>query len=157
MEVPMTLQVVELISIVLAAMIMSMFLGPWLALTRSMATFQPDVFLALVDRLNRNMALIMTVLMPVTLLSMIPVLFFTLVDQPGAFSLTLAAFVLFIVALLVTVLIEVPIIKQIVTWTVATLPDNWQRLRNRWGAFHVVRVVAGIAGLTCLVAGAIFY
>jgi len=48
------------------------------------------------------------------------------------------------------------IVKLIVTWTVGTLPANWQQLRDRWGAFHIIRVVAGIGGLVLLVAGAIF-
>jgi len=63
---------------------------------------------------------------------------------------------LFLAALVVTVLIEVPIVKQIVTWTDSTLPDKWQQLRDRWGAFHVIRVFAGIAGLVLLVVGAIY-
>jgi hypothetical protein len=62
----------------------------------------------------------------------------------------------FAVALLVTVLIEVPIVKQITTWTVETLPENWTQLRDRWGSFHIIRVVAGVAGVAFLVAGAIF-
>jgi intracellular septation protein A len=62
----------------------------------------------------------------------------------------------FIVALLVTVLVKVPIVKQILTWTARTLPGNWQQLRDRWGAFHIVRVIAGIGGLVLVAGGAIF-
>ena len=53
-------------------------------------------------------------------------------------------------------LVEVPIVKQIVTWTPGTPPGNWQQVRDRWGAFHIIRVVAGIGGLVLLAAGAIF-
>jgi len=60
------------------------------------------------------------------------------------------------IALLVTLLIEVPISGRVKTWTITTLPENWQQLRDRWGAFHVVRVVASLAGLGLLVGGAIF-
>jgi hypothetical protein len=65
-------------------------------------------------------------------------------------------FTLFLVALLVTILVEVPVVKQIVTWTVSTLPGNWQQLRDRWQAFPVIRVVASVAGLVLLLIGAIF-
>jgi hypothetical protein len=51
--------------------------------------------------------------------------------------------------------VEVPIVRQIETWTVSTLPANWQQLRDRWQAFHVVRVVASVAGLVLVVIGAI--
>ena len=87
----------QLISIVLSSLVAGMFHGPWIALSRSMKTFTPEVFLAIVDRMNRNMAPVMTVLMPATLLSIIPVLLISY-HQP-TFWLNAAAFLLFIVAL----------------------------------------------------------
>lgn len=146
----------QLISIVLSAFAAGMFHGPWVALSRSMKTFAPDVFLAIVDRMNRNMAPVMTVLMPATLLSLVPVLVFSYRETPRVFYLNAAALALFIVALMVTVLIEVPIVEEIVTWTMDTLPGNWQELRDRWMRFHVIRVVAGLASLILLVVAAIF-
>lgn len=98
----------------------------------------------------------MTILTPVALLSIAPVLFVSHHKRPTTFYLTLAGFALFVMALLVTMLVEVPIVKQIVTWTPATLPGNWQQLRDRWGTFHILRVGAGIGGLIFLLAGAIF-
>jgi uncharacterized membrane protein len=146
----------ELASIVCSALVAGMFYGPWAALSRSMRTFAPEVFLAIVDRMNRNMAPVMTVLMPAALLAMIPVLIASYGTYPKIFSLYAAAFILFIVALAVTVLVEVPIVKEIATWTVATLPANWQQVRDRWVRFHVIRVVAGLASLVLLLIAAIF-
>jgi uncharacterized membrane protein len=146
----------ELISIVLSAMVAGMFHGPWAALSRSMATFTPEVFLAIVDRMNRNMAPVMTVLMPASLLSIIPVLLLSYHDRPLTCYLSATAFALFIIALLVTVLVEVPIVEEIATWTVSTLPTNWRQLRDRWMRFHLIRVVTGLASLILLVIGAIF-
>ena len=146
----------ELASIVCSALVAGMFYGPWAALSRSMRTFAPEVFLAIVDRMNRNMAPVMTVLMPAALLAMIPVLIASYGTYPKVFSLYAAAFILFIVALAVTVLVEVPIVKEIATWTVATLPANWQQVRDRWVRFHVIRVVAGLASLVLLLIAAIF-
>jgi uncharacterized membrane protein len=156
MEVSVTLKIWEFTSIVLSALVGGMYWGPWLALSRSMRTFKPEVFLDIVDRMNHNMESVMTILAPVSLLSIAPVLFFSYHKQPWTFYLTLTGFALFIVALVVTMIVEVPIVKQIVTWTAGTLPSNWQQLRDRWGAFHIIRVVAGIGGLALIVAGAIF-
>jgi hypothetical protein len=75
-----------------------------------MNTFKPDVFLDVVDRMNRNMAGLMTALVPLALLSIAPVLFFWYNTQPRTFYLNLMGFAVFIVALLVTVLVEVPIV-----------------------------------------------
>src|SRR5579859_8247734 len=106
--------------------------------------------------MNSNMAPIMTVLMPGTMLSIIPVMLFSYRRQPMVFYFSALALLLFLIALLVTVLVEVPIVQQIVSWTPSTLPANWQQLRDRWMRFHVVRVVAGMASLVSLLAGAIF-
>jgi uncharacterized membrane protein len=146
----------ELISIVLSALTAGMFHGPWIALSRSMKTFSPEVFLEIVDRMNRNMAPVMTVLMPGTMLSIIPVMLLSFRPRPMVFYLSSAALLLFLIALLVTVVVEVPIVQEIVTWTPSTIPGNWQQLRDRWMRFHVLRVIAGIASLIFLVVAAIF-
>ena len=64
---------------------------------------------------------------------------------------------LFVVALLVTLLVEVPLDNQFSEWTVTTLPANWQQLRDRWEWFHVIRSWASVAGLALLLAGALFW
>jgi uncharacterized membrane protein len=146
----------ELTSIVLSALVAGMFHGPWVALSRSMRTFTPEVFLAIVGRMNRNMAPVMTVLMPAAMLSIFPILYLSYRIAPLTFYLSVAALALFLIALLVTILVEVPIVEEIVTWTVPTLPANWQQLRDRWMRFHIIRVVAGLTSLVLLVVGAIF-
>lgn len=95
-----------------------------MALSRSISTFAPEVLLAIVNRLSRNIAPVMTVLIPAALLSMVPVLFLSFDEGPRTFYLTLAGFALFLAALLVTIIVEVPIVKQIETWRVSTLPGN---------------------------------
>ena len=152
----MTLKLWQFASIILSALVAGAFWGPWLALSRSLATFEPDTYLAIVHRLGRNLGPTMTFLMPISLLSMLPVLLLSYGHQPLAFFLTLAGLASFLIALLVTMLVEVPLVQQMHTWTVDMLPHNWQSLRDRWGVFHVVRVVSGLLGLCFLVAGAIF-
>ena len=154
-EWALTMKTWKLVSIVLSALTAGMFHGPWVALSRSMRTFTPEVFLAIVDRMNRNMAPVMTVLMPATLMSIIPVLLLSYQGQPRTFYLSATAFALFIVALVVTAFVEVPIVQEIVTWKVSTLPENWQQLRDRWIKFHVIRVIAGFGSLGLLVVASV--
>ena len=132
------------------------FWGPWVGLSRSNAAFEPGVFLAIVRRMSQNLAPLMTVLMPAALLSMVPVLLLSYSGHPMTFFLTLTGLALFAAALAVTMLVEVPIVKRMEAWTVPTLPGDWRQHRDRWGAFHVVRVAASLVGLVCLLAGAIF-
>jgi uncharacterized membrane protein len=102
------------------------------------------------------MAPVMTVLLPGTMLSIIPLLLLSYHQRPMVFYLSTAALFLFLVALLVTVVVEVPIVQKIVTWTPSTLPENWRQLRDRWMRFHVIRVVAGLASLIFLLVAALF-
>jgi hypothetical protein len=145
----------DIVSITLAALVMGVFWGPWLAVTRSIDTLTPEVFLVLVHRLDKNLGGIMRVLFPLALLSMIPVLVLSF-GQTTSFVLTLAGFLLFVLALIVTAAVEVPIVKQIRGWTDATMPPNWEQLRNRWSSFHLLRVIPGILGLALLLAGAVW-
>jgi uncharacterized membrane protein len=152
----MTLKIFHVVSIVLLAVVGGMYWGPWLAVTRSMATFDAPVFLALVQRMNRNMGPLMTVLMPVALASTVPVLVLSYGPRPETFALTVAALALFVVTLVVTMVVEVPIVQRIAAWTMATLPADWQQQRDRWGRFHLLRVLPALAGLVLLVVGALF-
>ena len=154
----MTFKIIELINIVISAMVGGMYWGPWLALTISLKKFDTKTFLIIVSRLNKNMAPLMTVLSPLSLLTTILVLIFSYNNKNLiSFYFTLIGFFSFLTALIVTITIEVPIVKQIVTWTETTLPTNWEQLRERWGKFHIVRVLAGILGLIFFLIGFIFY
>ena len=149
------LHLLDILSITLAALVLGVFWGPWLGLTRSIATLTPEVFLVVVHRLDKNLGGIMGALFPLSLLSILPVLFFTF-GQPISFALTLGGLVLFVLALVITAAVEVPIVMQIRGWSAQTMPADWSLKRDRWVAFHVLRVVPGIAGLIFLVAGALW-
>ena len=151
----MTLKVFEVVSATALAVVGGMYWGPWLALTRSMASFSADEFVAVLRRLNRNMARLMTVLLPLSLLSTVPVLALSFGTHPATFALTLGAFVLFATTLVVTLRVEVPIVMLLNTGSVVTLPHDWETLRDRWGSFHLLRVVPSIVGLVLLLVGAI--
>jgi hypothetical protein len=53
--------------------------------SRSMKSFTTEVLLAIIDRMNRNVAPAMTVLTPATLLSIIPVLLFSYFEKTRPF------------------------------------------------------------------------
>src|SRR5436190_2176771 len=110
----MTLKLVELLNVVLSALVGGMYWGPWLALSRSLNTFEPSVFLAITHRLNQNMAPLMTFLTPLGLLSTLPTLYLSFDSQPRTFYLTLAGFAFFVTALIVTLRVEVPLVRQMV-------------------------------------------
>src|ERR1700685_2612587 len=123
----MALKISEIVSISLLAFVGGLYWGPWVALTRTIGTFSPEVLLVVVKRMSRNMAPVMTILMPVALLSTVPVLIFSSDNRPYTFCLALAALVLFIVTLIVTLVVEVPIVNEMDSWTRSTIPEDWEQ------------------------------
>jgi hypothetical protein len=145
----------NILAVVLAALVLGVFWGPWLALTRSIDTLGPQVFLVVVHRLDKNLGRAMTILYPLTLLSIVAVAIISF-GSTIAFWLTVAGLAMFILALIVTTVVEVPIVAQIRGWTESTMPSNWIELRDRWASFHLLRVIPGILGLALLTAGALW-
>jgi hypothetical protein len=141
-------KVIEVVSILLGVLVFGVFWGPWIALTRTISSLGPDTFLELVHRLDRNLGGLMGVLMPVTILSLVPALFLT---HGIVLALSCTALILFVITLVVTAAIEVPVVKIIRGWTTTPLPENWQQLRDRWVSFHLARVIPGFLGLAALV------
>ncbi|HEU5290732.1 MAG TPA: hypothetical protein VFU05_08835, partial [Cyclobacteriaceae bacterium] len=52
---------------------------------------------------------------------------------------------LVLIALVVTLAIEVPIDNQVKVWTSSTLPSSWESFRNRFEFFHTVRTFISLA------------
>ncbi|HEX5733809.1 MAG TPA: DUF1772 domain-containing protein [Blastocatellia bacterium] len=151
------LEIWQFINILLSALVTGVFWGTWLGLSRSMATFAPETFLAIGHAMIGNLGTIMAMLMPAAMLATLPVLYLLYRRRSPAFYPTLAGLALFVVALLITLLVEVPLDNQFKEWTVTTLPANWEQLRDRWEWFHVIRSWAAVAGLAMLLVGALFW
>jgi uncharacterized membrane protein len=63
------------------------------------------------------------------------------------------AAVLMLVALAVTVRVEVPMNRAIALWDSAAPPANWAAVRDRWLMFHLVRTCCGTVAFLCAQAG----
>lgn len=146
----------QFISLLLLALVTGVFWGTWLGLSRSMAALTPATFLEVGHTMIANLGTIMAILMPAALLAVLPVLYLLYRQRSKAFYWTLAGWLLFIITLLITLIVEVPIDNQIEGWTVASLPANWQQLRDRWEWFHALRSWVAVFGLALLLVGALW-
>lgn len=151
-----SLTIWQFVSILLSALVTGVFWGTWLGLSRSMASLTPETFLTVGHTMIDNLGTIMAILMPAAILAVVPVLYLLYRGRSRAFYLTLAGFVLFVIALLITLIVEVPIDNLIEGWTVTSLPANWQQLRDRWELFHVIRSWVSVLALALLLGGALF-
>jgi uncharacterized membrane protein len=150
----MTLKVTQFVTILLFALVMGVFWGTWFALSRSINGFRPQTFLDIGHTAINNLAVPMSILMPLSLISAL-VLIFILPKTSSAFLLALVGLVLMVCALLATLLVEVPIDNQIKVWTVATLPSDWEAIRDRWEFYHAIRTFLSIGALGCVTASSL--
>jgi hypothetical protein len=129
--------------------------GPWLVLSKTFRSFHPKLFMGIIQYRSQSMAPAMTILMPISVLSVVPLL----IDSHGvnatAFRLDVAALTGSILSAIVAVAFEIPIVNEIVTWTPSAIPANWENRRDRWIALHTIRNAAGLVSLLSLVLAAI--
>ena len=152
----MLLKAAQFVSLVLVALVTGVFWGSWLGLSRSIQTFAPDTFLAIGQAMIGNLAPVMPFLVILAGLSQLVLLFQLRSRGLSAFLPALIAFVMFVIAIAVTLLIEVPIDNQIRVWTPASLPADWTVIRDRWESFHVLRTFSSLGGLILLTGATVF-
>lgn len=142
------------VALLLVMLVTGVFWGTWFTLTRSIDVFPADNFIRIGKTIISNVAGPMRVLMPATLLILVWLGFVSRRDRPS-FYFYIASFILMVIALVITVAVEVPIDNQIKTWTPETLPENWTALRSRWSMFHTLRTFTSILGFVSLSAGVV--
>jgi len=150
----MKLRLAQFSTIILFALVMGVMWGTWFALSRSIVTFRPQTFLDIGQTAIRNLGVPMRILMPLSLLSAL-VMLALLPKRSAAFAFAVAGVSLMVGVLVITLTVEVPIDNQIKTWTVATLPADWQMLRDRWEFYHALRTFLSIAALAAVTASAL--
>ena len=158
----MTLRQLQFIAIFLLMLVAGVFWGTWFGLSRSLASISPATYLEIGHTIFRNLAGPMRILFPVALLATLGVLAGLLRQgggngPGGAFTLNLAGLLLFVAALIVTLLVNVPIDHQVQQWTSSTLPANWQETRDRWQWYHTIRTFAALGGLALILAGTLLF
>jgi hypothetical protein len=152
----MKLRSAQFINILLFVLVAGVFWGTWFSLARSIAAIDAETFLAIGRIMIGNLALPMSILMPVAFLSTLPVLFWLYRQKSMlAFYLTLGGLALFVVALAITLMVNVPIDNQIKQWTVQTLPPDWETIRDRWEFYHTFRTFISLSGLALIVGAAL--
>jgi hypothetical protein len=74
-----------------------------------------------------------------------------LVIDPGLPRIAAACTIaLLVVDTMLTVARQLPLNRQIQSWTEATIPANWTNIRDRWAAQHRTRALLGVTAFACL-------
>lgn len=138
---------VHLITGILLVMVAGLFWGTWFSLSRTMNELPADTFITIGNQIIKNVAVPMSLIMPLSLLGLVVLIVWSWKTRSAYFYCMVSALVLFIVALIITVGVEVPIDNQIKTWTTATVPANWESIRDRWEFYHTLRTFVSLGGI----------
>ena len=137
------------LSLFLLMLVTGVFWGTWFTLTRSLESFSSEEFTHIGKVIIVNVGGPMRILMPTTLVCMLLSLWFFENKKTTAFYEGVIAFLLLIVALVITLAVLVPIDNSIKEWTTSTLPADWETIRNKWKSFHALRTFASVASFAC--------
>lgn len=131
----------------LLVLVTGVFWGTWFALCRTMYSFPPKIFSEIGKRIIDNVAVGMSIMMPLSIIGLLILLFTSWQTRMNHFYWVFATLAVFIVVLIITVVIEVPIDNQIKTWTAAAIPPDWKAVRDRWEFFHTIRTFLSLLGM----------
>lgn len=146
------MKAIQFIALLLLLLVTGVFWGTWFSLTRSLPGFSAAEFIHIGKTIIANVALPMRIIFPACVLLVIVSLFIYR-KRSASFYWTLLSAVLIIITLLITLLVEVPIDNQINTWTVDTIPGDWQSIRQRWDMFHTARTFTSLGAFACYAIG----
>jgi uncharacterized membrane protein len=145
------MKVVQFFALLLFSLVTGVMWGTWFGLSRSIGAISPQTFLEVGRTMIGNLGGPMSVLMPAAVLSgiVVGVLLFRRGQALGC-VLAVASLVLLLVAMAITLAVNVPIDRQIQSWTIGTLPPDWTAIRDRWEFYHGLRALASLFALACL-------
>ena len=72
-----------------------------------------------------------------------------------SFGLSLLGLVCLVAACISTLRVNVPINRQMDTWSSGALPSNWTELRDRWNRYHTFRTILSMLSFACQVLAAL--
>jgi uncharacterized membrane protein len=142
----MKLKITQFIALFLLLLVTGIFWGNYFSLSRSFEVFSAIELIHLAKTLVQNLAMPMRIISPACILFMILSAWFYPQKTSKEFYFNIAAILLIVAALVITVVIEVPINNQIIAWTATTIPADWETIRNDWQFFNIIRTFASLLG-----------
>lgn len=140
---------------ILLVLITGIFWGTWFSLSRTMNSLSPEIFIIIGKEIMRNVAVTMSLIMPASIVGLVILLIWSWKIKSVYFYCMAAALILFIVVLIITLAVEVPIDNQIKTWTIASIPVDWKDIRDRWEWYHTIRTFVALGCILLLLSGLI--
>ena len=135
--------------VLLAALLVGAMFGIWLIFNP--AGVAAGIYITLqqqgIRMLNRAMPVLGAVTILLTILASV-----LGGGDSTRFDLLAGTVVCFVAAGLITRFRNQPINAIVITWRTDTPPENWEAVRDEWWRWHLIRLLAGLGGLSLLIA-----
>jgi uncharacterized membrane protein len=131
-------------TLVALLLVCGVFWGLYFALSRSYEVFSAAELAKIARTIVTNLEVPMRNISLVCLALLCLSIAFYPEKSNWEFDAMITSLMLLVGALIITTAIEVPINRQVVTWTDENTPGNWQNLRGRWQYFNVFRMVLAL-------------
>jgi len=141
--------VIDFANVLFAALLVGAMFGVWLVFNP--AGLDASFYVALHQQGVRKLNTAMPALGATTILLTIAAAVLGRGDSTR-FILLIGAVVCFAAAGLTTRFLNQPINAIVMTWSSDSPPSNWTGLRDEWWRWHLIRLVAGLGGLSLLIA-----
>jgi len=140
---------IDFADLLLAALLVGTMFGMWLILNP--AGLAASVYITLQQQGIRTLNRAMPGLGAVTILLTIVAALLGR-DDGTRFGLLVGTIVCFLAAGVITRFLNQPINAIVITWHTDAPPENWTGVRDEWWRWHLVRLIAGLGGLSLLIA-----
>lgn len=145
----------SMITIFLLMLVTGVFWGTWFTLTRSLENFAAPEFIHIGKTIISNIAWPMRILMPMTIFGIGISVYRYQPKRNHNFYWGLGSLVLIVGVLLITLIVLVPIDNDLKTWTTATIPSNFEEIREKWKTYHAYRTFLCLGSFACFLIFAI--
>jgi len=142
-------EMIDFADLLLAALLVGTMFGIWLILNP--AGLAAGVYITLQQQAIRTLNRAMPGLGAVTILLTIVAALLGR-DDGTRFGLLVGTIVCFLAAGVITRFLNQPINAIVITWHTDAPPENWTGVRDEWWRWHLVRLIAGLGGLSLLIA-----
>ena len=146
----------QFVAVISTSFSMGVHLGTWLTEAPLRETRSGALFTEVQQGRDRVAARIMPVLGNAAILS-VAVCAVLARAVPVAFALSLLALVLIAGDMVVTLVGNVPINRQIQRWKIDAPPPEWAKLRDRWEKLHTIRTLLIVSGFALFVSTVVFF
>ncbi len=143
--------VLNFLAVLILMLVTGVFWGPWFALSRSFKLFSAEEFIKIAKVMSTNLGVPMRFMLPCCIVLLLASVYIYPDKSSPGFYFDIVALALITVSLIVTIWVEVPIVKNVEQWTETILPANWMAIRSRWVSFHRIRTFASVISFACLI------